>query len=107
MEGILYASREMELVKVFARRSVEQSFPTTRVLGYQNRVTKSLSREETRFPRPTAYIRGRSLKRGDFILFSVSRVRFAVYYGNASRTREVQRCKAQIVTINICQMYFP
>ena len=71
MEGILYASREMELVKVFAWRSVEQSFPTTRVLGYQNRVTKSLSREETRFPRPTAYIRGRSLKKGDFILFSV------------------------------------
>jgi len=47
MEGILYASREMELVKVFARRSVEQSFPTTRVLGYQNRVNqKSLARRD-------------------------------------------------------------
>lgn len=76
----------MELAKVFVWRSVEQFFPTTRVLGHQNQKSRAKPR---RFPRPTAYIQKRSLEGGFHFISRL--VRFAVYYGNASRTREMQQ----------------
>lgn len=68
----------------FARRSVEQSLSTTRVFG----VTNEIARDEIS-ARPYIHgdvARSRSAKgEEDFIISRTSY--FAVYYGNASRTR--------------------